>query len=133
MDLVFFDGGCGLCHRAVAFLVRRDRDGSRFRFAPLEGPTFRARVPSGLRAALPDSVAVLTGAGALLIRSRAGLHLLRRLGGGWGLLAKLLRLIPRPLADGAYDRVARARRGLFRRPDSACPALPHDLRDRFLD
>ena len=133
MDLVFFDGGCGLCHRAVAFLVRRDRDGSRFRFAPLDGPTFRARVPAGLRAALPDSVALLTGDGTLLIRSRALRHALRRLGGPWGLAALLLALIPRPVADWAYDRVARARGGLFQEPDGPCPMLPRDLRERFLD
>lgn len=133
MDLVLYDGTCGLCHRAAAFLARRDQDGSRFRFAPLEGPTFRARVPAGLRAALPDSVAVLTGEGALLVRSRAGLHLLRRLGGFWAGLGILLGLVPRPLADWAYDRVAGARRGLFRRPEGPCPVLPHDLRGRFLD
>lgn len=133
MDLVFYDGGCGLCHRAVAFLARRDRDGSRFRFAPLDGPTFRTRVPAELRAALPDSVAVLTDDGTLLLRSHALRHALRRLGGPWHLPALLLALIPRPVADWAYDRVARARGGLFRKPDGPCPVLPRDLRERFLD
>ncbi|MBI5445766.1 MAG: DUF393 domain-containing protein, partial [Deltaproteobacteria bacterium] len=33
-DLVLYDGGCGLCHRSVSFLARRDQDGSGFVFAP---------------------------------------------------------------------------------------------------
>ncbi|HJV21980.1 MAG TPA: DCC1-like thiol-disulfide oxidoreductase family protein [Holophagaceae bacterium] len=132
MDLVFYDGDCGLCHRAVAFLARRDRSGERFRFAPLRGATFRQRVPGGLAAALPDSLALQTPEGDLLVRSRAVARALRRLGGFWGLLGTLLGWIPRPLADGGYDLVARLRSRLFRKPEGACPNLPRDLRDRFL-
>ena len=36
-DLLFYDGTCGLCHRAVTFALARDPDGSRFRFAALQG------------------------------------------------------------------------------------------------
>lgn len=132
MDLVFYDGACGLCHRSVAFLAGRDRDGSRFRFAPLRGATFRQRVPEGLAAALPDSLALQTSEGALLIRTAAVAHALRALGGGWGLLGRLLGLVPRGLSDWGYDQVARLRHRLFRTPDTACPVLPRDLRDRFL-
>ncbi|HZH02738.1 MAG TPA: DCC1-like thiol-disulfide oxidoreductase family protein [Myxococcaceae bacterium] len=35
-DILFYDGGCGLCHRAVRFVLARDPAG-RFRFAPLGG------------------------------------------------------------------------------------------------
>ncbi|HJV90809.1 MAG TPA: DCC1-like thiol-disulfide oxidoreductase family protein [Holophagaceae bacterium] len=132
MDLIFYDGECGLCHGAVAFLARRDRGGERFRFAPLRGTTFRQRVPDGLAAALPDSLALQTPEGRLLIRSRAVIHALKQLGGFWGALGAFLGWFPRPLADGAYNGVARIRRSLFKKPDSACPALPRDLRDRFL-
>lgn len=132
MDLIYYDGECGLCHRAVAFLAKRDRTGDRFRFAPLRGPTFRQRVPAGLAAALPDSLALQTPEGAVLIRTRAVIHALRQLGGFWGFIGSLLSWIPRPLADWGYDRVAWARHRLFKKPDGACPALPRDLRDRFL-
>ncbi|HJW34111.1 MAG TPA: DUF393 domain-containing protein [Holophagaceae bacterium] len=132
MDLIYYDGECGLCHRAVAFLARRDRNGERFRFAPLRGTTFRQRVPEGLAAALPDSLALQTPDGHLLIRSRAVAHALRQLGGLWGALGALLGWIPRPLSDWGYNGVARIRRHLFKKPDNACPVLPRDLRDRFL-
>ena len=46
-DIVFYDGGCALCHHSVRFLVARDRDGSRFRFAPIGGACFRSELSSG--------------------------------------------------------------------------------------
>lgn len=132
MDLVFYDGACGLCHWSVAFLARRDRDGSRFRFAPLRGVTFRQRVPEGLAAALPDSLALQTPEGRLLVRTAAVIRALAALGGPWALVGRGLGLLPRALLDWGYDGVARIRHRLFRAPEGACPTLPRDLRDRFL-
>ena len=53
--------------------------------------------------------------GALLIRSAAAIHILRRLGGVWRLLGGLARLCPSWILDRAYDGLARVRRRLFRR------------------
>lgn len=130
-ELLFYDGHCGLCHRAVKFVLKHDRSGTAFRFAPLQGATFQSRVPPEKRATLPDSVVVLTSRGQLLIRSNAFLHILRRLGGGWGFLAALLSVIPRPLRDAVYNIVARIRYRIFGRQDDLCPIVPPDLRARF--
>ena len=131
LDRVFYDGHCGLCHCSVRFLLDRDRDGSRFRFAPLDSDAFRLRVGEDRRAALPDSLVVLTADGRLLTRSAAALHALRRLGGFWGGLGGVAAMVPRPLRDLVYDLIAKARRHLFRAPDEACPYMPPELRRRF--
>ncbi|MBL8862302.1 MAG: DUF393 domain-containing protein [Planctomycetes bacterium] len=128
---MLYDGSCGLCHRAVRFVVARDPQGERFRFAPLSGETARRRVPESARAGLPDSVVVVDAAGRILTRSEALLHVLWRLGGVWGLLAGAGRIVPRPLRDLAYDGVARVRRRLCAAPPSACPRLPPALLARF--
>ena len=107
-EMLFYDGHCALCHRSVKFVLKHDRSGKLFRFAPLQGPTFEARVPAERRAGLPDSVVVLTNDGALLVRSDAFLHVLRQLGGGWRVLAAVIGVIPRALHDAAYDFIARA-------------------------
>lgn len=130
-ETVFFDGRCGLCHATVRFVVRRDRDG-RFVYAPLGGETFAATFDERERASIPDSVVVRTREGRTLLRSDAVAHLLRAIGGGWGLLGAMLRAIPRPLRDLGYRCVARVRRRLFTPPDDACPVVPKDLRARFL-
>ncbi|WP_306590858.1 thiol-disulfide oxidoreductase DCC family protein [Geothrix sp. 21YS21S-4] len=123
---LFYDGGCGLCHAAVAFVARRDRKG-RVRFAPLGGITFERLV----HGPLPDSLAVLTPDGRLLLRSAAVLHVIRQLGGVWALVALFGGVGSRPLLDRLYDWVARHRARLFPRPVGTCPVLPAGLRERF--
>lgn len=130
-DTIFYDGHCGLCHRWVRLVAVRDSDGSLFRFAPLDGPTFQARVPQHLRAGLPDSVVVWTAGGSLRIRSDAVIHILRRLGRGWRALGTAVSLVPRPLRDGVYDWIARMRTRWFAHPADVCPVAPPELRRRF--
>ena len=130
-ELLFYDGHCGLCHRTVLFVLRHDPQGRAFRFAPLQGETFQARVPAGRRAGLPDSIVILTADGSLLVRSSASSHMLQRLGGGWSSLGNILALIPRPIRDAAYDFVARIRYRVFGRRDDLCPIMPPELRSRF--
>ena len=130
-ETVFYDGHCGLCHRAVRFVMAEDRAGEAFRFAPLQGETFRALVPAAKRANLPDSVVVRTSDGELLVRSSAFIHIFRRLGGGWRVLVAVLGVVPRGLRDAAYDLVARVRYRIFGRREDVCPIVPAELRKRF--
>ena len=129
--VLFYDGGCGLCHLSVRSLLAMDRTGA-LRFAPLGGPTFRARVPAAARAALPDSLVLSTGDGRLRVRSAAVLESLRLLGGFGRVLAGIARAVPAPLADRLYAGVARARSRLFPPPEDVCPRVPRALRERFL-
>lgn len=130
-DIVFYDGECGLCHGLVRFILPRDPAG-RFRFAPLQGETLSRAVSPQQRAALPDSVVVLTASGHWLLRSDATIHVLSRLGGFYRFLGALSRLLPTPLRDHLYDFVARRRKRWFRAPTAVCPVVPEDLRARFL-
>jgi predicted DCC family thiol-disulfide oxidoreductase YuxK len=130
-EFLFYDGHCALCHRSVRFVLKHDRSGNAFRFAPLQGDTFQARVSADRQAGLPDSIVVLTAQGSLLVRSGAFLHILRRLGGGWKFLAGVFALIPRPVRDFVYDFIARVRFRVFGRRDNLCPIVPPELRARF--
>ena len=131
-DLLFYDGACGLCHHTVTFVLARDLDGSRFRFAPLQGPTFSATFAEDQRAGFPDSIVLKTADGRTLVRSAAALEIGDRLGGGWRALARLVSLFPRWLLDWGYDGIARVRKRIFATPEGACPLLPPELRGRFL-
>lgn len=129
-DRVYYDGGCGLCHRAVRFLAARDREGA-FRFAPLGGETFLRTLSSEARRDLPDSLVVQTAEGRILVRAAAVAHLLGRLGGGWRLLGILCGVLPRPLCDWGYEAVARNRKHMFRPPGETCPLPASTQRSRF--
>lgn len=132
LETLFYDGSCGLCHRAVRFVLAEDPEGAAFRFAPLGSDAFRSRVPDAERERLPDSLVLLAADGRVLTRSAAVGHLLARLGGIWSLLATAMKTVPRPLQDAAYDWIARIRYRLFAKPKDACPLLPPGLRERFL-
>jgi len=129
--ILFYDGDCGLCHRAVLFTLKRDRKGV-FAFAPLQGETIRDLMDDATRAALPDSLVVREPEGRLRVKSAAVVSLLKRLGIPWKVLGALLWIIPHPLRDFGYDALAKVRHRLFRKPTSSCPIVPKDLRERFL-
>jgi predicted DCC family thiol-disulfide oxidoreductase YuxK len=130
-EVVFYDGSCGICHGFVRFVASRD-DAGRFHFAPLGGTTFERSVSAIDRAKVSDSVVVLTSDQRLLLRSRAVLHVLERLGRGWWVLGRAASMVPRPLGDLVYDAVARVRRRWFAPTALAsCPVVPVSLRSRF--
>lgn len=131
-DILFYDGHCGLCHLSVQFVLRHDRDGGKFVFAPLQGSTFIEKIPSQRRAVLPDSLVVFTIKDELFVRSDAFLHICRRLGGGWRVLAAMLAIVPRRVRDTVYNLIARTRYRIFGRKDDLCPMVPASLRARFL-
>jgi predicted DCC family thiol-disulfide oxidoreductase YuxK len=130
-DMLFYDGTCGLCHRAARFVLSEDRQGTAFRFAPLQGDAFTEAVGGEDRSGLPDSVIVRTDQGELLTRSDAVTYTLERLGGLWRVIAFPMRLLPKRFRNSAYDFVARIRYRLFPRAQTICPILPSDLRSRF--
>jgi predicted DCC family thiol-disulfide oxidoreductase YuxK len=132
-DILFYDGYCALCHRMVQFVLRQDAQGTAFRFAPLQGETFKKSVSTVVRETLPDSLVVMAADGRLYIRSEAFLRILRRLGGGWKVLAGMLGVVPRGLRDFVYDFVARVRFRIFGRREDLCPVMPPELRARFDD
>ena len=132
-DLLFYDGTCGLCHRWVRFVLRRDLDGTRFRFAPIGGSAWSEAIQPSVRNALPDSLVLRTSDGRTLVRSDAVLHIGERLEGPWRTLSRVIGLLPRWLLDLGYDGVARVRRRLFAPPTHSCPVVPVELRSRFLE
>lgn len=133
--ITFYDGGCGLCHRAVRFVLSEDRTGHASDFACLNGPTFDYMFGDDeeLLAQLPDSLLVHREDRTLLVKSSAWLCLMSRLGGIWRVIAWGARLVPTAIRDWLYDFIARRRLRWFRQPDDVCPLIAGRMRARFLD
>jgi predicted DCC family thiol-disulfide oxidoreductase YuxK len=130
VPVILFDGVCNLCNGFVQFVIARD-PAARFQFAALQSDSARrllARV-DGL-GQVPDSV-VLVDRGRVYTRSSAALRIARGLPFPWS-LARALIVVPRPLRDWVYDRVARHRYRWFGRKDTCMVPTP-DLRARFLE
>lgn len=128
--VILFDGDCRLCHRAVQFVLKRDRAGV-FLFASLDSAYGQAQLAAhGLATPRPDSLVLIENDSAF-IESEGALRIARRLGGGWRWLSGLI-LLPRLLRDPVYRWIARNRFKWFGRADRC--ALPDPaLSDRFLD
>jgi predicted DCC family thiol-disulfide oxidoreductase YuxK len=131
-EVIFYDGTCGLCHGFVRFVLAEDRDGSRFHFAPLDSNAWRSVMSKHSPMSLPDSIVVLTAEGSLLFHSTAVCQVLNGLGGLWRILGFVIALIPLPVSDWIYDRVAAHRKQIFGTKQEACPLLAPTLRKRFL-
>jgi predicted DCC family thiol-disulfide oxidoreductase YuxK len=119
-----------MCHRAVQFLLRRDRTGQKFTYAPLQGSTAHEALEP--IEALPDSMVVRDAKGNIHVQGDATRVLCHALGGIWVIPGFLLGLTPRPLRNWLYDFVASRRYQWFGRKEDACPLLLPEERERFL-
>jgi predicted DCC family thiol-disulfide oxidoreductase YuxK len=119
--IVLYDGVCGLCNRAVQFLLKRDRH-DRLRFASLQSD-FAATLLKrhGLDHKDLDTVYVVLNSGEpnedLLAKSDAFLLFTKEIGGIWS-IARVGKIIPRPIRNRLYDFVARHRYQVFGKSES---------------
>lgn len=127
--LVLYDGECGLCDRSVQLILRNDRRG-RFRFAALQSDIGRALLERHGLPAHEVSTVVLVDGERAYTRSRAALRIAGMMDRPWPLL-RAFSIVPRPLADVAYNFVARNRYRWFGKVD-ACMLPPPEVRARFL-
>jgi predicted DCC family thiol-disulfide oxidoreductase YuxK len=133
--VILYDGVCGLCHRCVRFVLKRDHEGV-FRFASLQSSTGREILARhGIQPDALDTFYVVLdyklASERVLSKSSGTLYTAARLGGVWK-SATILRVLPQGVRDYAYDTIARHRYRMFGRYDS-CPLSEARYRDRFID
>jgi len=114
-QIVLYDGVCGLCNRAVDWLITRD--GGQFAYAPLQGETaarLRERFPN-----IPTTIesVVFIDGDRMFVRAKAFLHLSRYLPAPWRWLSGL-RWLPAFLVDLPYRLIARLRYRIWGKLDA---------------
>ncbi|MFD1981952.1 thiol-disulfide oxidoreductase DCC family protein [Mesorhizobium newzealandense] len=128
--LIVFDGVCVLCSGFVRMVVRLDRK-SRFRFATAQSPFGEALFKKhGLRTVSYETNLVLVD-GAAFTQLDSFVAVMAELGWPWR-AAKVLLLLPCPLRDWLYNRIAKNRYALFGRKES-CDIPSAELRGRLID
>ncbi|MGX8011027.1 thiol-disulfide oxidoreductase DCC family protein [Mesorhizobium sp. ORM8.1] len=127
--LVVFDGVCVFCSGFIQLIVRLDREKS-FRFATAQSPFGEALFRQhGLPTDDYDSnLAIIDG--AAFTRLDSFVAVMAKLGRPWR-AAKVLLVLPRPLRDWLYDRVAKNRYALFGKKAS-CEIPSAELRQRLV-
>jgi predicted DCC family thiol-disulfide oxidoreductase YuxK len=127
--VVFMDGDCVLCTQGAKIIARLDRAGE-FRICPIQSSLGTSVLKHyGLEPDDPESWLYLVDGNAytsLDAMIRAG----RRMG-GWGRLAGVFGILPQPVQDWLYRRLARNRYRLFGRTDM-CAVPDAGLKQRLL-
>ena len=127
--LIVFDGVCVLCSGFARMVVRLDRKDS-FRFATAQSPLGEALFRRhGLRTDSYETNLVIID-GVAFTRLESLVAVMSALGWPWP-AARLLLLLPRPLRNWLYERVAKNRYALFGRKDS-CEIPSAALRSRLI-
>lgn len=133
---------CNLCNAMVRWVVEHDAEG-RFRFAPLQSEAARRLLEAAAEGSEDDvrrrgeapagrgDTMALVDQDGVHFRSSAALRVAKRLAFPWSALG-WLSVVPRPLRDAVYDRVAGNRYRWFGRTAS-CPTPSPSLTKRFLD
>jgi predicted DCC family thiol-disulfide oxidoreductase YuxK len=127
--LILYDGTCGLCTKAIQWILRHERDHEIW-FAPLQGPTAALarerypRIPTSV-----ESVVYITG-GRVHLRSKALTHAAGHLHAPWRWV-HALRWLPGFVLDLGYRAVAAVRYRIWGRAD-ACALVTPEQRRRFL-
>jgi predicted DCC family thiol-disulfide oxidoreductase YuxK len=127
--LIVFDGVCVFCSGFVQLILKLDQK-KRFRFATAQSPLGEALFRRhGLPTGDYDSnLAIIDGAAFTKLDSFVAV--MSALGWPWR-ATKARLILPRPLRDWLYDRVARNRYALFGRKDS-CEIPSSELRQRLI-
>jgi predicted DCC family thiol-disulfide oxidoreductase YuxK len=127
--IIFFDGKCILCIRAVKFILRHDMR-NRFQFASLQGKTAEKIAVIGAEEPIPESI-VLFSNGRFYSRSSAILQIARRLQFPINSLYLFI-ILPGFLRDGLYRFIAGRRYHWFGVQDS-CYVPNQENSFRFLE
>lgn len=127
--VAFMDGECALCTRGARLICKVDRR-EEFRIAATQSDLGRAVLTHyGLDPADPDSWLYLED-GRAFTSIDAIIRVGRRVG-GWGRLLAPLAILPRPVQDWLYRRLARNRYALLGRTDM-CAVPDPALRRRLI-
>ena len=127
--ILLFDGVCNLCNSIVQFTIKRDPNG-RFKFTSLQSESGQSLLKQFSLPTNDFGSFVFINGNKYFIKSSAGLHVLKELGGVWKVFYIFI-IIPRPLRDFVYNIIAKTRYKVFGKRDTCMIPTP-ELKQRFL-
>ncbi|OZM56323.1 thiol-disulfide oxidoreductase [Lottiidibacillus patelloidae] len=126
--IILFDGVCNLCNFGVQFVIKRDPK-KQFKFASIQSEIGEKLMIKHYGKVELDSFVYIEGKNSYK-KSTAALKVCKHLRGAWKLLFILL-IIPTPIRDFFYGKIAKNRYKMFGKKDSCMLPSP-ELKERFL-
>jgi predicted DCC family thiol-disulfide oxidoreductase YuxK len=127
--ILIFDGNCVLCSTFVQFILRTDK-GRHFRLLSAQSLLGTALYRHLGLASVDYETNILLEDGHAWLKSEGSIRVFERLGFPWSLMS-IGRLLPRPLRDWLYERIARNRLRWFGVRETCYLPDPSQA-DRFL-
>ena len=127
MNVIFFDGYCGLCNGFIDFVMKIDKKDI-FRFSPLQSDYAKTHLNSDDVNDLKSIVVLIDG--VTYRKAPAVLQVLKKMGGIWK-AASVFNLLPNTFLNGAYDLTASNRYRIFGKSDTCRLPTPEE-RAKFI-
>lgn len=108
--ILFYDGDCGFCNRAVSFVLKKDKTAT-IKFSSLQSEFAQHLLTENGRDSLSLDTIVLVDDGVLYDKSNAAIQLCKYFSWPWKPLV-LFKIVPRILRDFVYDMIAKNRKRL---------------------
>jgi predicted DCC family thiol-disulfide oxidoreductase YuxK len=129
MPIILFDGVCNFCNRSINIILDHDQD-AHFQFAPSQSTAGKDILQQfGLEQNGKSSV-ILIDNEKVYTKTDAVIQIATHLK-GWPKLFRLIKFIPKPIRDFAYDLIAKNRYALVGKRET-CTIPDESNRHRFL-
>ena len=128
-SIILFDGVCNFCNRTINIILKYDKD-AYFQFVASQSNAAMGIMQElGLEENAIASV-ILIDQEKVYTKTDAVIQIANRLS-GWPKLFRVLKFIPKPIRDFAYDLIAKNRYANFGKRDQ-CMTPAASARNRFL-
>ena len=129
MPIILFDGVCNFCNRTVNTILKYDKQ-AYFQFVASQSSAAMGIMQAFNLDEKAISSVILIEQEKVFTKTDAVIQIANRLS-GWPSLFRLLKFIPKPMRDFAYDLIAKNRYALFGKKDN-CMIPDASIRHRFL-
>ena len=129
MPIILFDGVCNFCNRTINIILKYD-DQAYFQFAASQSSAAMGIMQAFNLDEKAISSVILIEQEKVFTKTDAVIQIANRLS-GWPKLFRVLKFIPKPIRDFAYDLIAKNRYALFGKKDN-CMIPDASIRHRFL-
>ena len=129
MPIILFDGVCNFCNRTINIILKYDKQ-AYFQFAASQSIAAMGIMQAFKIEQIAIASVILIDQEKVYTKTDAVIQIANLLS-GWPKLFRLLKFIPKPMRDFAYDLIAKNRYALFGKKDN-CMIPDASIRDRFL-
>ena len=129
MPIILFDGVCNFCNRTINIILKYDKQ-AYFQFAASQSIAAMGIMQAFKIEQIAIASVILIDQEKVYTKTDAVIQIANRLS-GWPKLFRVLKFIPKPMRDFAYDLIAKNRYALFGKKD-ICMIPEPSMRHRFL-